>query len=166
MKAIGHMTPIAVLLVAIITMLTAGKPVPARFATLAPSVVHANEGPCSVASLKGTYGWQGEGTILAQLAPSLPPPPYVFGQVGTIVFDGEGNFSASSTQNFGGAAVPATETGTYVVNSDCSGTFTIHTSLGLVVHDAIVVTGRGQRFVTAETDPFAVVTRRGEKLRN
>ena len=132
--------------------------------TLTSSVVHANEGPCSVASLKGAYGFQGVGTILTQLAPNLPPPPYAFGQVGAIVFDGTGNFSASSMQNFGGAAVPATETGTYLVNSDCSGSFTVNTSLGLVVHDAIVVTGSGQRFITTETDPFAVVNRRGEKL--
>jgi len=77
-----------------------------------------------------------------------------------------GNFSASSIQNFGGATVPATESGTYVVNSDCSGTFTINTSLGLLVHDAIAVTDRGQRFITTETDPFAVVNRRGEELGN
>ena len=150
MKAIRNITPVAVLLVAITTMLAAGKPLPARLATLAPSVAHANEGPCTLASLKGAYGLQGSGTIPSKLAPNLPPPPYVFGQVGTVVFDGMGNFSASSIQNFGGATVPATETGTYVVNSDCSGTFTINTSLGLLVHDAIVVTDRGQRFITTE----------------
>jgi len=165
MKAIRNITPIAVWLVAIITVLAAGKPSPARFATLAPSVVHANEGPCSVASLKGTYGWQGEGTILAQLD-SLPPPPAVFGQVGIATFDGKGNFSASSTQNFGGAAVPATETGTYEVNSDCTAAWTVQTSLGLVVHDAVVVTDSGQGFITTETDSFAVVNRRGQKLGN
>ena len=160
MKAIRNIIPIAVLLVAIITVLAVGKPSPARFATLTSSVVHANEGPCSVASLKGTYGWQGEGTILAQLD-SLPSPPAVFGQVGIVTFDGKGNFSASSTQNFGGAAVPATETGTYEVNSDCTAAWTVQTSLGLVVHDAVVVTDRGQGFITTETDSFAVVNRRG-----
>jgi hypothetical protein len=38
MKAIRNITPVAVLLVAITTMLAAGKPLPARLATLAPSV--------------------------------------------------------------------------------------------------------------------------------
>jgi len=166
MKAIRNIAPIAVLLVAIITVLAVGKPSPARFATLTPSVVHANEGPCSVASLKGAYGFQGSGTVLSQVAPNLPPPPFVFGQVGIATFDGKGNFSASSTQNFGGAAVPATETGTYEVNSDCTAAWTVQTSLGLVVHDALVVTDRGQGFVTTETDSFAVVNRRGQKLGN
>jgi len=115
---------------------------------------------------KGAHGFQGSGTILSQLVPNLPPPPYVFGQVGTIVFDGTGNFSASSIQNFGGATVPATQTGTYEVNSDCTAAWTVQTSLGLVVHDALVVTDRGQGFVTTETDSFAVVNRRGQKLGN
>ena|SRR5215472_245833 len=53
MKAIRNITPVAVLLVAITTMLAAGKPLPARLATVPPSVAHANEGPCSLAILKG-----------------------------------------------------------------------------------------------------------------
>ena len=60
--------------------------------------------------------------------------------------------------------MPATETGTSEVNSDYTAAWTVQTRLGLVVHDAVVVTDRGQGFITTETDPFAVVNRRGQKL--
>ncbi len=75
--------------------------------------------------------------------------------------------TAVPTVNFGGAVlsgVPVTIT--YAVNSDCTGNLTVHTNLGLTVNEDFVVIGSGQRFITTETDAFAVVQRRGERLGN
>ena len=130
-------------------------------------VVHAqNEnGGCSVGSLNGPYAVEGEGTVVASLGPAFPAPPFPFGEASLARFNGDGTGSATATVNFGGVvlnAVPVTIT--YAVNSDCTGNLTVNTSLGLAVHEAFVVTGGGQRFITTETDPFAVVQRRAERL--
>lgn len=128
------------------------------------SVVRA-DGGCSAASLNGAYAVEGQGTIVASLGPAFPTPPFPFGEASRARFNGDGTGSASATVNFGGVvlnAVPVTIT--YAVNTDCTGNLTVNTSLGLSVHEAFVVVGGGQRFITTETDPFAVVQRRGERL--
>lgn len=44
--------------------------------------------------------------------------------VGKITYDGEGNFVNPFTVSFNGAIVRSELTGTYTVNSDCTGSFT------------------------------------------
>lgn len=130
-------------------------------------VVHAQDqnSGCSNASLNGAYAVEGQGTIVASLGPAFPAPPFPFGEASLAHFNGDGTGSASATVNFGGAVlnnVPVTIN--YTVNTNCTGNLTVNTSLGLSVHEAFVVFGGGQRFITTETDPFAVVQRRGERL--
>ena len=72
--------------------------------------------------------------------------------------------SGKSTVNLGGVVLQSTATGSYTVNSDCTGTITIKSSAGFVLHDSIVVTDRGRRTVEVQTDPFAVITRTLEKI--
>ncbi len=158
-----------------ITMLLAMVPLAATVVWVFPMkhsvsvlpVVHAqNEnGGCSLASLNGPYAVEGQGTVVASLGPNFPAPPFPFGEASLVRFNGNGSGSATATVNFGGVvlnAVPATIT--YAVRSDCTGNLTVNTSLGLAVHEAFVVTGGGQRFITTDTDPFAVIQRRGESL--
>ena len=95
---------------------------------------------CSVASFRGTYAHFGQGTVTAQL-PALPPPPLLWDHSGTVTFDGKGNFSGGGTESVNGTAVPLTFTGTYTVNPDCTTSAVIHTSLGLVLHEAGTATG-------------------------
>ena len=54
--------------------------------------------------------------------------------------------------------------GTYTVNSDCTANFTIQSSIGLTIHDDVVVIDGGRRFESIEPDPFVVITRRAERL--
>jgi hypothetical protein len=129
---------------------------------VAASVVRA-DGGCSLASLKGPYAIEGQGTVVAQL-PSFPAPPAPYAESVLADFDGAGTFSGKATVNVGGVVVKPTFTGTYTVNSDCTGNATINTDLGLTLHRAIVVIGGGQRFIETETDPFAVIQSRAEKL--
>jgi hypothetical protein len=129
-------------------------------------VVQAQEGNsgCSLASLNGRYAVEGQGTVVAQL-PGFPPPPAPQGEVDIVTLNGAGSFSGSATLNIGGLVLKSVAfTGNYTVNSDCTGTATVNTSLGLTLHNAMVVIGGGQRFIETETDPFQVIQRRGQRL--
>lgn len=126
------------------------------------SVVRA-DGGCSVASLNGPYATEGEGTVVGAL-PGFPPPPFAFGEVVLDHFNGAGSLFGNAKVNLGGVVLDVPVTGTYTVNSDCTGTITVNTSLGLTLHNAMVVIGGGQRFILSETDAFAVIQRRGVRL--
>ncbi len=129
---------------------------------LAASVVRA-DGGCSLASLNGPYAVARQGTVVVQL-PNLPAPPAPFAEVAIAHFDGAGTFFGSASVNIGGVALNVPFTGTYTVNSDCTGNNTVNTNLGITLHQAFVVIGGGQRFIETETDPLAVVEGRVEKL--
>lgn len=124
-------------------------------------------GGCSLASLNGAYAVERQGTILAQLLPVLPPPPASFGEASIAHFNGAGSFFGSATVNIGGAVASPAFTGTYTVNSDCTGTVTVSVpSFGLTLHEAIVVIGGGQRYIGTATDSFEVVQARVERIGN
>ena len=124
-------------------------------------VVSAAEGTlvCSLSTLKGSYSVRGQGTVVAQL-PNLPPPPFQFAEVSIANFDGAGNLSGKAFLNLNGIAAQGTFAGTYVVNSDCTGSLTLQDSLGIPVNESFVVLGnKGIRevdtdriFVSSESD--------------
>jgi len=142
-----------------------GLPVGKKSIPLLP-VVHAQNQTvgCSLASLNGPYALERVGTIVGQL-PGFPAPPAQFGEVNIATFDGAGSFSGSAVVNIGGTVLnPVTFKGTYTVNADCSGTDTVFTGVGVTLHNSIVVTGGGRRFISTQTDPWAVVQARGQRL--
>ena len=162
MKAFGRLRGIAILAGVIILGFAVANLPGRRIAGLANPVVRA-DGGCSLASLNGPYATEGHGTIVGSL-PGFPPPPFPFGEVVLDHFNGAGSFFGNASVNAGGVALVVPVTGTYTVNSDCTGTITVNTSLGLTLHNSIVVIGGGQRFIATETDPFAVIQRTGVKL--
>ena len=164
MEVFRRVSSIGILGGLIVTVLAVGN-LPRPRLIHAVSAVQADDDNrrCSVASLNGTYAMQAQGTIVGQL-PSLPSPPFPFAQAGIIAFDGAGNLFGKSTVNLGGLVLQPTFTGTYTVNSDCTGTITVNSSEGLVLHDATVVIRGGRGFRDVQTDPFSVITRSGERL--
>jgi hypothetical protein len=89
---------------------------------LAASTAHA--ATCSNASLKGKYGQ----TISGQL---LPGPGVVLPQNGVAIttFDGKGSFTQQDFVVINGSPTStgfASETDTYAINSDCTGTAIIN----------------------------------------
>jgi hypothetical protein len=79
-----------------------------------------NDDACSVASLKGSYGIQSTGSIVA-LGPIGP-----IAEAGTITFDGAGGVLQITTVSIGGLGgqINANRTslsGSYTVNADCTG---------------------------------------------
>lgn len=134
-------------------------------ASLAPAL-HAQEGAtgCSLSTLKGNYSVQGQGTVVAQL-PGFPAPPFPFAELAIDLFDGTGDVSGNATVNIDGVVVQATVAGTYTLNSDCTGTLSLQTSVGLPVNESFVVLRNGGLRLV-DTDPYVVVARTMEKMRD
>lgn len=133
-----------------------------RYADATLPVVHAQEtqSGCSPASLKGSYALDRQGTLVTSVLGLPAPAPW--GEAAIEHFDGAGGFSGKATVNVGGALLNGIVTGTYTVNSDCTGTKTVNTPVGLTVHEAIIVIG--QRMIGTQTDPWAVIQTRAEKI--
>jgi hypothetical protein len=97
-------------------------------------------GLCSNATLKGPYGFTGHGEILGLIGPDNKLHPYastlILDDVALVTFDGAGNFSRTDYGVIGGlpkggqTAFNPNQTGTYTVNSDCTGTMKIAYTAG------------------------------------
>lgn len=136
-----------------------------KHAVVTPTVVHAQNGNggCSLASLSGPYAYSAQGTLLTSILGLPAPAPW--GEVARVDFGGSGAFSAIATVNVGGAALNSVQvTGTYTVNKDCTGSFRIPLNAQDTITEAVVVIGGGQEFVLTHTEPFAVVSGRGQRL--
>jgi hypothetical protein len=99
-------------------------------------------GLCSDATLKGPYGFSGHGEILGLLdANNVLHPfatPSILDDVALVTFDGAGHFSRTDFGSINGVpkggqtTFNPNQSGTYTVNSDCTGTMKIVYSAGPV----------------------------------
>lgn len=115
---------------------------------------------CANASLNGSFGYTNTGTILA--GPDAGP----FAGVGRQTFDGKGNTQATATVSVNGNIFHVTIKGTYVVNSDCTGSMILTVSAGpetFANHVDLVVVDGGAEFRAINTDPGSVITTVGKK---
>jgi hypothetical protein len=68
---------------------------------------------CSLRTLNGCYGFTFSGSIIG-VGPIVG--------IGVTNYDGQGHFTGTETVNVNGSGgIPQTSTGTYTVNSDCTG---------------------------------------------
>ena len=100
--------------------------VPGRDAQLVPTAHAANspedssDDSCSLGSLHGSFGVTTTGFIVA-FGPSGP-----VADVGVITFDGSGGVSQTTTVSLNGVILPnRISSGSYVVNSDCTGSLSV-----------------------------------------
>ena len=129
---------------------------------LAPTAKADDKG-CSNATLRGTFAYTSTGTITSP--PSIAGP---VAEVGTQTFDGKGNTTATAwLAEVGQLSI----TGTYTVNPDCTGTFTLQvtfppsTGVGVVPVDVFfVIDNGGDEFQAIETDAGFVITRIGRRM--
>ena len=114
--------------------------------TAGPAAKAANTG-CSNATLRGTYSDQDTGTIVG-----VGP----FAGVNLDSFDGKGNITISGMSSLDGSVSPGVETGTYHVNPDCTGTYTV-TGGGLTIDAFFVIDHGGNELQIVITDPGTVI---------
>ncbi len=121
--------------------------------SIAPAAKAGDKG-CSNATLKGTFADKDLGFFIA---PSAAPIP--FAAVNIITFDGNGNMTASGIGSVNGSAGAQTETGTYTVKSDCTGTYAVQISPGgFTAHAFFVIDDSGNELQIIVTDPGGVIT--------
>ncbi len=91
---------------------------------LAPATV-ADEKGCTIANVKGTYGYVGFGAYLATNPFGLPAG--TFSSTGTLTFDGKGNLLIVDTARDDDIVFPPDipYPSTYTVNDQCVVTFTL-----------------------------------------
>jgi hypothetical protein len=119
----------------------------AVFALALTAAPAAKAAGCSNATLKGTYADQDTGTIVG-----VGP----FAGVNVDSFDGKGNLTISGVSSLNGSVSPGVETGTYQVNPDCTGTYTV-TGGGLTIDAFFVIDQGGNELQIVITDSGTVI---------
>jgi hypothetical protein len=115
---------------------------------------------CSNASLRGSFSQAGSGVIT-----SPPDQAGPFANVGTLYFDGNGNVTGALTISQNGMSAQATEKGTYTVNSDCTGTYTVELDpFGFSSGAFFAIDSNGNEVQIIVTDPGSVITCVAKKL--
>jgi hypothetical protein len=126
---------------------------------LAPSAKADDKG-CTNATLRGTYAYTSTGSAVA--------PPAIAGpavEVGWQTFNGGGATTVTATLSSNGNFVQFNNvTGTYTVNSDCTGTFALQLAPNFTLHVYFVIDSGGDGFQGIETEPGLVISRIGRRM--
>ncbi len=83
-------------------------------------VLLAQATQCSLANVAGSYGYTASGFVA--IAPSIFVPAAAAGR---ITFDGNGHVNGTQTRVVAGSSLDETYSGTYSVNPNCTGSFTV-----------------------------------------
>jgi hypothetical protein len=126
--------------------------------SVAPTAKAADKG-CSNASINGTFAVTTTGFVVAAPAPVGP----AFGQVSMQTFDGSGGTTNAGMSNVNGKVGQANNTGTYTVNPDCTGTFTLTTAQGPATW-FFVISDNWNEIRAICVDPYVVLTKIGRRI--
>lgn len=119
----------------------------------------ADDNGCSNASITGTFAVTTTGFAVAAPAPVGP----AFAQVSMQTFDGSGGTTNVGMSNVNGRVGHANNTGTYSVNPDCTGTFTLTTAQGPSTW-YFVIADNWNEIRAICVDPYAVLTKIGRRI--
>jgi hypothetical protein len=113
----------------------------------------ASDRECSVATLRGDYGVQVQGT--------RPAPGGTELVVGVVLrtYDGEGGFTQIDNVkgSVTGVVPDRPGSGTYEVNPDCSGTVRFQPGPGILIEERMVIVDSGDEIRTAVMVPAGVM---------
>ncbi len=132
------------------------------FALAMSSTLMAHAGACSNSTIQGTYAF----TIHGQVFLPDGSTPLIDGLAKTT-FDGKGNLTQLDAIAVNGNVAPgwASNTGTYSVNPDCTGTFTVTNGNQPPVHLQMIVAQSGNTIHDMVIDPGIATTAEAERVR-
>jgi hypothetical protein len=117
----------------------------------APAAKAADKG-CSNATLRGTFAFRATGSHFPPTGASLLA--VLFAQT----FDGSGGLTSTGLQSDNGTILQVSQTGTYTVNPDCTGTYTVLLSpLGFTIHFYFVIADGVNQLEAISMDPNTVL---------
>jgi hypothetical protein len=126
---------------------------------IAPTAkAQVNKG-CNNATLLGTFAYTVTGSFVA-----APAPLGLYAEAGAQTFDGNGGTATAGMSNNNGNVSPSITSGTYTVNADCTGTFSLQIAPGIASHYFFVIANNGSAYQAVCLDPVAVITRIGTRL--
>src|ERR1017187_1515636 len=130
-------------------------------ALAASSALTAHAG-CTNATIQGTYAFTIHGTILNPDGSTL-----LVDGLAKTTFDGKGNLTQLDAVAINGNVAPgwASNTGTYAVNPDGTGTFTVTNGSQAPVHLQMIVAQSGNTIHDMVTDPGVATTAEAERIR-
>jgi hypothetical protein len=131
-----------------------GKWIRVGVAVLALSVApmmtaKAEDRGCSNATLIGNYADQDTGTIIG-----AGP----FAGVNLDTFDGHGKMTSQGYSSVNGSIAYGAATGTYKVNRDCTGTYSLHDTSGNTFDGYFVIADSGNELRIVITDAGTVIS--------
>ncbi len=109
---------------------------------------------CSTATLNGTYTYLLKGAVYLSTYETFSP----FTDMGNLTINGSGSLSGSSSASFAGDILPRTITGTYTVNSNCTGSTTLTDNVIGTTHFNFSISNNGQSMTLIEADSGYVVS--------
>jgi len=113
------------------------------------------QGQCTNATMHGVYAMSASG--------SLGGIPVAV--IARVVYDGRGQATAIETVSVGGAIyTDVSATGTFTVNSDCTGSKTFTSPLGVSNYN-FVITPDGSRITWIETDSGTILNGEANRFR-
>ena len=104
---------------------------------------------CTNASFQGAFGYTFTGLTGFKALP--------FAAVGRLVADGQGNLAGVETDSSNGEIFQRTYSGTYKVNSDCTGSEVSYDNFGKTVKCDFVIVAGGTEIQVIETDTNTAV---------
>lgn len=119
---------------------------------LAPAAKAASK-TCAVATLEGSFVRRDTGFVMA--APATAGP---LAGVFLVTFDGNGAFTSAGFSSLNGSVSESKGTGTYTVNSDCTGAYTSVSSTGRPGTAFFVIADNGNEIHILPTNPGASIT--------
>lgn len=113
---------------------------------------------CSSYSVRGTWAYQGHGTVMMQIPGSSSPVPVPFAGLGIMKVDNQGRYTVHGTTSAGGQVQDVDFSGSIQVNPDCTATAT-HASGSVQSTDRMIILDGGNEMQSMPTKfdlgPFA-----------
>jgi hypothetical protein len=136
-RIVGLSTVFATLIVIVFYGLAMTRP-----AVQARAAYESTTTGCTLATIKGNYG-----SLVIGMS------PVVFTQTGIFTPNGAGTFVYTYTSQYDGKIYSATDTGTYTLESNCSGTMTLNDGGNTYTYTSVVVTNGNEIDLMSTTIP-------------